>query len=228
MFRNLTTACTRPRVSENVIVSLSVLTLCARRVMPGVRRPWKMCRILLAWECVKTRSEMTSLALVGLLRLIEGAQIPVWLDGGWGVDALLGTQTRTHKDVDLILSVRDVPELQELLSRRGFRLKDGEPPDSFVLADGAGLEVDVHAVTFDEEGNGIYRMRNGEDWVYPAEGFGGSGLVAGARVRCLSPAAQVLCHAHGYTPTEKDFRDMELLRHRFGVELPPHLRRGLT
>jgi hemoglobin len=35
----------------------------------------------------------------------------------------------------------------------------------------------------------------------------------------------VLCHAHGYLPTEKDLRDMELLRLRFGVELPPRLRR---
>jgi hypothetical protein len=45
-------------------------------------------------------------------------------------------------------------------------------------------------------------------------------------VRCLSPATQVLCHAHGYVPVEKDFCDMELLAERFGVELPPQLRRS--
>jgi hypothetical protein len=48
--------------------------------------------------------------------------------------------------------------------------------------------------------------------------------VQGVSVRCLSPEVQVLCHAHGYVPTEKDLRDMELLKERFGVELPPHLR----
>ena len=47
-------------------------------------------------------------------------------------------------------------------------------------------------------------------------------------VRCLSPATQVLCHAHGYVPTEKDFRDMELLAERFGVELPQQLRRSMA
>jgi lincosamide nucleotidyltransferase A/C/D/E len=99
------------------------------------------------------------------------------------------------------------------------------PPDSFVLADGAGLEVDVHAVRFDERSDGLYRMQNGETWVFPAEGFVGRGVVEGRRVRCLSPEAQVLCHAHGYEPVEKDFRDMELLRQRFGVELPPQLQR---
>ena len=36
----------------------------------------------------------------------------------------------------------------------------------------------------------------------------------------------MLCHAHGYVPAEKDFQDMARLQLRFGVELPPHLRRG--
>jgi hypothetical protein len=37
-------------------------------------------------------------------------------------------------------------------------------------------------------------------------------------VRCLSPTAQVLGHAHDYVPVGKDFRDMELLAERFGLE----------
>ena len=169
--------------------------------------------------------EMTQTALVELLRLFENAAISVWLDGGWGVDALLHTQTRTHKDVDIVLSVADVPELQRLLGTRGFSIREGKPPHSFVLADGAGLEVDVHAVTFDDDGNGVYRMQNDEDWVYPAEGFRGRGLVGGLVVRCLSPTTQVLGHAHGYDPVEKDFSDMERLEGRFGVVLPPQLQR---
>ena len=170
--------------------------------------------------------EMTQTALVELLRLFESDAIPVWLDGGWGVDALLQSQTRTHKDVDIVLSVADVSDLQRLLGTRGFSVREGKPPHSFVLADGAGLEIDVHAVNFDDEGNGVYRMQNDEDWVYPAEGFNGRGLVGGMVVRCLSPTTQVLCHAHGYAPVEKDFSDMERLEDRFGVVLPPQLKRG--
>ncbi|HEY9839210.1 MAG TPA: hypothetical protein V6D23_02045, partial [Candidatus Obscuribacterales bacterium] len=159
-----------------------------------------------------------------LLAAWDLADIEVWLDGGWGVDALIGRQSRPHKDVDIILRVSDVPGLQEVLSARGFGFKQGSPPDSFVLADGAGLEVDVHAVNFDAEGNGIYRMENGQDWVFPASGFSGRGEIAGSPVRCLSPEVQVLCHAHGYTPVEKDLQDMALLAERFGIELPPQLR----
>lgn len=174
------------------------------------------------------KHEMTSSALIELLQLFESAAIPVWLDGGWGVDALLQKQTRTHKDVDIILSVADVQPFQELLAKKGFTFRDGKPPNSFVLTNGAGLEVDIHAVTFDDDGNGVYRMQNGDDWIYPAEGFSGRGLVGGMSVRCLSPMTQVLCHAHGYTPVEKDFRDMESLNEHFGGELPPQLRSGIS
>jgi lincosamide nucleotidyltransferase A/C/D/E len=169
---------------------------------------------------------MSASVLVELLRLLEAAGIDVWLDGGWGVDALIGTQSRTHKDVDIVVRVDDVPGLKVILGTQGFTIRRGSPPDSFALGDELRLEVDVHAVVFDSMGNGLYRMENGEIWIYPAEGFSGSGVIDGRVVRCLSPAVQVLCHAHGYLPTEKDIRDMRLLEERFGVELPPHLRRG--
>lgn len=174
---------------------------------------------------MKPPPEMSSSALLELLELFEAAGIPVWLDGGWGVDALLQTQTRAHKDVDIVLPLKDVPRLRELLAERGFEVLWGKPPDSFVLADGAGLEVDVHAATFGECGDGVYRMQNGEDWVYAASHLSGEGRVGDKRVRCLTPEAQVICHAYGYTPAEKDYRDMELLAERFHLELPPQLRR---
>jgi lincosamide nucleotidyltransferase A/C/D/E len=32
--------------------------------------------------------------------------ITVWVDGGWGVDSLLGRQTRLHKDLDIAIQER--------------------------------------------------------------------------------------------------------------------------
>ena len=171
------------------------------------------------------KSEMSAQAAVDLLRMFEAAGIDVWLDGGWAVDAALGEQTRPHKDLDIILQVSDLPRLRELLGHRGFRTKDGGTESNFVLVDEHGREVDVHAMVFDEVGNGVYRMANGEDWIFPAAGFAGRGEILGVNVRCLSPEVQVLCHAYGYVPKEKDLKDMELLAARFGVELPLHLRR---
>ena len=169
--------------------------------------------------------EMAPGALVDLLHLFQSAGIEVWLDGGWAVDALLGTQTRPHKDVDILLRVADLPRLREILGSRGFEIQPGGTESNVVLANDSGLEVDVHAFIFDREGNGVYRLENGSDWIFPAAGFGGRGSIQDVGVRCLSAETQVLCHAHGYVPTEKDFQDMELLHARFGVELPPQLRR---
>jgi lincosamide nucleotidyltransferase A/C/D/E len=168
---------------------------------------------------------MTAEAALDLLRLFEAAGIDVWLDGGWAVDAALGEQTRSHKDLDIIVQISDLPLVRKLLDNREFRIKEGGTESNFVLADGDGLEVDVHAFVFDETGNGVYRMSDGEDWIFPAAGFAGRGEILGFKVRCLSPEVQVLCHAHGYVPKEKDLRDMELLESRFGVELPQDLRR---
>jgi Aminoglycoside-2''-adenylyltransferase len=81
--------------------------------------------------------------------------------------------------------------------------------------------VDVHPVTFDAEGGGVYQDGSGE-WVYPAQGFSGRGSVDGKPVRCLSPEVQVLVHA-GYELTEKDYRELYLLRERFGIEPPEDL-----
>ena len=168
---------------------------------------------------------MTPDSLVEILEWVRDAGIDVWLDGGWGVDALLETQTRPHKDVDLILGLPHVEPLTRVLKKHGYRLKEGGRAENFVLADDAGREVDVHVVEFDAQGNGLYRMENGEVWVFPAEGFSGRGRVQGVEVCCLSPEVAVTCHASGYTPQEKDFADMELLERRFGVVLPPNLRR---
>ena len=169
--------------------------------------------------------DMKPEALVDLLQVFAKAGIEVWLDGGWAVDAALGEHTRPHKVVDIIVRVSDLPRLRQILSDRGFQIQEGSTESNFVLADGCGLEVDVHTIVFDRDGNGIYRMENGSDWIFPSDGFRGRGVVEGFAVRCLSPEVQVLCHAHGYVPTEKDFRDMALLEARFGVELPPQLRR---
>jgi len=184
------------------------------------------CRSLLGVGRRKKKS-VNSSGIVELLRFLDDADIEVWLDGGWGVDALLGMETRPHKDVDIIARVSDTQRLREVLQENGFVIQPGGTPSNFVLADSSGREIDIHAVTFDENGNGVYRMANGQDWTYPAAGFDGQGTVRDVQVRCLSPEAQVLCHAHGYVPTEKDIEDMERLRARFGVELPPHLRRAV-
>src|SRR3954454_21759121 len=90
------------------------------------------------------------------------------------------------------------------------------------MVDAPGRQVDVHPVVFDSEGGGVYEMDDDNKWVYPSQGFTGRGTVDGMPVRCLSPEVQVLVHA-GYELTDKDYRELYLLRERFAVELPSAL-----
>jgi lincosamide nucleotidyltransferase A/C/D/E len=174
-----------------------------------------------AYRGREPRAPMDADSLLQVVGLLEQHGIAAWLDGGWGVDALLGRETRKHDDLDLVAELRDSERIVELLRNSGYELVAGGAPKSFVLVDEAGRQVDVHPVRFDADGGGIYQMDGGE-WIYPAEGFSGRGRVAGRLVRCLSPEVQVLVHA-GYELSEKDYRELFLLRERFGVDLPAEL-----
>jgi lincosamide nucleotidyltransferase A/C/D/E len=137
---------------------------------------------------------MDSQALLAVIGRIEADGIDVWLDGSWGVDALLGCQTREHDDLDLVVELGHASRIIELLDGLGYSLVAGAPPRSFVLVDARGRQVDVHPVTFIADGGGVYQMDDGKEW--PAgEGFTGRGSVDERPMRCLSPEVQVLVHA---------------------------------
>ena len=158
--------------------------------------------------------------VVRLLDLFDAVGIEVWVDGGWGVDALLEEQTREHDDLDLVAHLADAQRIVRLLGDEGYEIVAGRAPKSFVAVTADGRQVDVHPVSFDDErGGGVYLMDDGQEWVYPAAGFDGRGKVAGRAVRCLTPEVQVLVH-DGYELREKDFRELRFLHERFGLRLP--------
>lgn len=153
--------------------------------------------------------------VVELLKLFDDYQVDVWVDGGWGVDALLGEQTRLHADLDIALAHQDVPALKALLARRGYREipRDDSWECNFVLEDEQGRQVDVHACTFDADGNNIFGV------TYPFDSLTGSGVIGGHPVKCISPDWMVKFHT-GYKLDEHDYHDVKLLCERFGIEMP--------
>jgi lincosamide nucleotidyltransferase A/C/D/E len=163
---------------------------------------------------------MTSDAVLAFLDLMEASAIDVCLDGGWGIDALLGEQTREHGDLDIIVRLEEVPRLLSVTRASGYARQPGGTETNFVLKAGPGHEVDVHAIAFDGRGFGVFALPDGRRWPFPPSAFQGRGRIQGKDVRCLSPEAQVQCHAQGYTPDEADLQDMKLLQARFGVVLP--------
>jgi lincosamide nucleotidyltransferase A/C/D/E len=63
---------------------------------------------------------VTGASVIEVVRELERGDLVVWLDGGWGIDALLGRETRTHSDLDLVIDRNQVPRAQQLLCRLGF------------------------------------------------------------------------------------------------------------
>jgi lincosamide nucleotidyltransferase A/C/D/E len=165
-------------------------------------------------------AEMPAEEAVKLLDQLEQAGIEACVDGGWGVDALLREQRRSHDDLDLVVEMGDVEKLQEVLQSQGYAFQHRKAPLSFEMVAADGRQVDVHPVTFDERGDGIYQMDNGKTWTYSAEGLAGVGLIAGRKVRCLTPELQMRVHA-GYELSDKDHEEIRILKERFGVEPPP-------
>jgi lincosamide nucleotidyltransferase A/C/D/E len=160
----------------------------------------------------------TSSAVIEFLDLL--ADLELWIDGGWGVDALLGVQTRPHADLDIIVRASVLPVLLARLSAHRY---SRTPADPLVFVSPSGLRVDIHQVEFDAAGYGVFDLGDGREWPLPPSAFSGSGTIGARRVRCLSAEAQVQCHAQGYAPQPKDIADMRALQERFHVVLPLQL-----
>jgi lincosamide nucleotidyltransferase A/C/D/E len=159
---------------------------------------------------------MTAEDVIAILRLFTDADLTAWVDGGWGVDALVGDVGREHSDLDLVLRA-DPERARDVLADAGFtRVLRDWLPTALALADAGGREIDLHPVTPTEDGGGDQPQLDGTVFHYPPPL---PGVIGGVGVWCVDPATQVLCHL-GYGPSAKDRHDMARLRLRFGIDLP--------
>jgi lincosamide nucleotidyltransferase A/C/D/E len=154
--------------------------------------------------------------VLATLKLLDDAGTNTWVDGGWGVDALLGETSRTHADLDLVVSADDLPAVRAALANAGFhRILRDWLPTALAVADETGREVDLHPVSPTPDGGGDQRQPDGGTFHYPPPV---AGTIGGRPVRCIDAQTQVLCHL-GYEPTVKDRSDMGRLA-RLGITLP--------
>src|SRR5512136_1761367 len=102
--------------------------------------------------------EFTEKDVIEFLQLLDQNHIKVHIDGGWGVDALLGEQTRSHSDLDIAIEHKDAAQVRALLEARGYQdvPRDDTRECNFVLGDERGHQIDIHSYTFDPAGNLVY------------------------------------------------------------------------
>jgi lincosamide nucleotidyltransferase A/C/D/E len=154
-----------------------------------------------------------------VLDRLQAAGVRPWIGGGWGIDALIGEQTRPHDDLDLAIDTRDQAHTIQTLQQAGFGIVEDHRPTRLVMRTRTGTEVDLHPVDFTHPGPGVQLVPGGKPFLYPTDAFT-SGRIAGQPVACLSAVQQVRFHL-GYPPQDKDYHDMRLLHDRLGLTIRP-------
>ena len=142
--------------------------------------------------------------------------IDIWLDGGWGVDALLGTQKRVHNDIDLFVEKINSKKFIDIIKEKGFsEIEEAYTTASHtVWKDTKGRIIDLHIFEFNEQGNLVF-----EGETYSGDVFSGIGKISNKVVKCISAENQVLFHL-GYEHDENDVHDVRLLCERFNIPIP--------
>jgi lincosamide nucleotidyltransferase A/C/D/E len=139
------------------------------------------------------------------------------VDGGWGVDALIGKQTRDHDDLDIIVPIATLDATLSSLTKLGFAITLDEQPTRVVVARDDGAHVDLHLVGPSDAGP-VQPLPGGRSLTYALGTC--TGRIGGRDVPCLAAPTQLVAHS-GYESDASDHADMSVLRDRLGVSLPP-------
>lgn len=162
---------------------------------------------------------MTADQVIKILNGLNAAGVDCWVMGGWGIDALLGEQTRAHHDLDLLVSASDLKRLNGFLRTEGFArtlewaendpvgVEDGLWDTAFVERHADGRQLDVHAVHVLQ---GEVRLATKDPWDLPPTPLDGAGVIARSAVDCVTASAQRAMH-RGYVLSDEQRRDLSRL-----------------
>lgn len=148
-------------------------------------------------------------AVLAVLDALDAAEVRYWVGGGWGVDILVGRQTRDHRDLDISIDHTARSRTVTALAGLGYTMEtDQFPSRAEFAAPGVGW-VDVHPVELDDEGGGRQPDLVGGWFEYPPGCFT-TAVIDGRRVPCLTVEQQLLFHSF-YEPRLVDLHDIALL-----------------
>jgi lincosamide nucleotidyltransferase A/C/D/E len=141
---------------------------------------------------------MHAARVIETLDALDAAGIEAPVIGGWGVDALLGEQSRVHRDLDLIVDHERMDTALEVLAGLGYgewyREESSQLGDVEVLGDVVAVRdsalqaVELHPVAVDLAGLDLVQ-----------------GSIGSRSVSCFSADQQIRAHAE-FTKRARDDR----------------------
>lgn len=156
----------------------------------------------------------TQADLMETIALLERLHITYWLDGGWGVDVLLGRQTRAHRDIDIDFDSRRTGELLEALQGEGYVITTDWRPARIELYHPERSYIDIHPLLLAEDGTAKQADLEGGWYLFEADYFAKAAF-AGKTIPCISAKGQKAFHA-GYELREVDLHDIRNIERLLG------------
>ena len=132
-----------------------------------------------------------------------------WLEGGWGVDALVGRQTRPHRDVDVDFDAAYEDAVMEVLTGLGYSIETDWRPNRVELSAPGSRWVDLHPLVVDENGDARQAALDG-GWHELHRSWFTTGILGGVTVPCVSVEAQQQFRT-GYQLRTVDLHDLAQL-----------------
>ncbi len=156
---------------------------------------------------------------VEIILLFRSKGIQIYLDGGWGVDALVGFESRCHNDIDIFIEKQDKECSIKLLKDTGYSetVMEYTTPEHTVWRDENARIIDLHIFSRNSEGDFVF-----ESETFPKEVFTGKGRIGHLEVNCITPEWQVRFHS-GYKLDDNDIKDVLLLCDKFNLALPDEI-----
>jgi lincosamide nucleotidyltransferase A/C/D/E len=111
---------------------------------------------------------MTLEQVLAVMDILRSLGCRFWLEGGWGVDALVGRQTRPHRDVDIDFDGTFEEDVLAALLHIGYAVEMDWWPNCVELgAPGRGW-IDLHPLVLDDEGNARQAAMAADGTNFPA------------------------------------------------------------
>lgn len=146
--------------------------------------------------------------LIDVLDLLDNLRIKYWIDGGWGIDILLGKQNREHRDIDVDFDGQFTKVLLDALKEKGYEITTDWSPTRIELYHPELGYIDIHPLIIHEDGSA--KQADLQGWYYFEATWFTSALFENRVIPCISAKAQKLFHS-GYELREVDRIDMKNL-----------------
>jgi hypothetical protein len=165
------------------------------------------------------RTEGQLRVIRNVIEVTQAADIPVWLFGGWGLDARIGRITREHGDVEFWVERTHAERSKAVLVKAGAAALATQPPAE--ACEFTWDDIPFSTAYFDRQPDGSFSQPRGRwsDWLFPPGAFSDEpGMLDGRPVLAMSVSGMLAMkeqfpHLRNGRPwRQKDIDDIGILR----------------